>query len=183
MTHFYFHEVHWSLVRIFWYCVWELDTTPERRQSKTQILSRNVDKNSLETEFSIAILSPNRRQMTIENTVSIDFWSAFVDCLERFRLPPTRCDTRVSINENLRYLKTMYMLKKGKLLKESLSFKKVCVYDQAPRFYFFSYSFQLSMKFFMLINIKMPTSVGILTFISRMNTSSARLIAWNTYIF
>ena len=33
----------------------------------------------------------------------------------------------------------------------------------------FSYSTQLSMKFFMLINIKMPTVVGILIFISRKN--------------
>ena len=31
----------------------------------------------------------------------------------------------------------------------------------------FSYSTQLSMKFFVLINIKMPTIVGILIFISR----------------
>ena len=34
---------------------------------------------------------------------------------------------------------------------------------------FFSYSTQLSMKFFLLINIKMPTIVGILMFISRKN--------------
>ena len=33
----------------------------------------------------------------------------------------------------------------------------------------FSYSTQLSMKFFLLINIKMPTIVGILIFISRKN--------------
>ena len=32
---------------------------------------------------------------------------------------------------------------------------------------FFSYSTQLSMEFFLLINIKMPTIVGILIFISR----------------
>ena len=30
--------------------------------------------------------------MTIENTVSIDFLSAFVDCEEGFLLPPTRSD-------------------------------------------------------------------------------------------
>ena len=36
-------------------------------------------------------LSPVTRQMEIKNTVSIDFWSAFVDCWLRFRLPPTRC--------------------------------------------------------------------------------------------
>ena len=33
-----------------------------------------------------------------------------------------------------------------------------------------SYSTQLSMKFFLLINVKMPTIVGILTFISRKNS-------------
>ena len=38
-------------------------------------------------------LSPNWRQMTIKNTVSIDFWFLFVDCEERFRLPPTRCES------------------------------------------------------------------------------------------
>ena len=33
----------------------------------------------------------------------------------------------------------------------------------------FSCSTQLSMKFILLINVKMPTTVGILTFISRIN--------------
>ena len=33
-----------------------------------------------------------------------------------------------------------------------------------------SCSTQLSMKFFLLINVKMPTVVGILTFMSRKNT-------------
>ena len=33
----------------------------------------------------------------------------------------------------------------------------------------FSCSIQLSMKFFLLINVKMPTIVGILTFMSRKN--------------
>ena len=33
----------------------------------------------------------------------------------------------------------------------------------------FSCSTQLSMKFFLLINVKMPTVVGILTFMSRKN--------------
>ena len=31
--------------------------------------------------------------MTIENTVSSDFWSAFVDFQERFRLSPIQCET------------------------------------------------------------------------------------------
>ena len=38
---------------------------------------------------------------------------------------------------------------------------------QAPKL--FSCSTQLSMKFFLLINVKMPTTVGILTFMSRKN--------------
>ena len=39
----------------------------------------------------------------------------------------------------------------------------------------FSYSTQLSMKFILFIDVKMPTFVGILTFISRINTSSERV--------
>ena len=46
----------------------------------------------------------------------------------------------------------------------------------------FSYSTQLSMKFILLINVKMPTIVGILTFISMINTSSERLKARNFFI-
>ena len=39
----------------------------------------------------------------------------------------------------------------------------------------FSCSTQLCMKFFLLINVKMPTIVGILTFTSMINTTSERL--------
>ena len=38
----------------------------------------------------------------------------------------------------------------------------------------FSCSTQLSIKFTMLINVKMPTIVGILTFINKINTTSER---------
>ena len=41
--------------------------------------------------------------------------------------------------------------------------------DQAPRLYVFSCSTQLSMKFFLLINVKMPTTVSILTFQRKKN--------------
>ena len=41
-------------------------------QSQTLKLSTDVDQESLETEFSIA--------MAIKNTVSSDFWSALIDC-------------------------------------------------------------------------------------------------------
>ena len=47
---------------------------------------------------------------------------------------------------------------------------------------FFSCSNQLITKFIMLINVKMPTNVGILTFISMINTTSERLKVRNFYI-
>ena len=48
----------------------------------------------------------------------------------------------------------------------------------APRLLnFFSCLTHLSIKFILLINVKMPTIVGILTFISRINTTSERLKA------
>ena len=46
----------------------------------------------------------------------------------------------------------------------------------------FSFSTQLSTKFILLINVKMPTIVGILTFISMINTTSERLKARNFFI-
>ena len=42
---------------------------------------------------------------------------------------------------------------------------------------------RLSMTFIMLINIKMPTTVGILTFVSVMNTKSESLRARRVFIF
>ena len=44
-------------------------------------------------------------------------------------------------------------------------------------------STQLSMKFILLINVKMPTIVRILIFISRINTSYESLKARNTCLF
>ena len=41
---------------------------------------------------------------------------------------------------------------------------------------------QLRTKFILLINVKMPTIVGILTFISMINTTSERLKARNVFI-
>ena len=45
----------------------------------------------------------------------------------------------------------------------------------------FSCSTQLSTKFILLINVKMPADVGILTFISMINTTSERLKAKNSF--
>ena len=47
----------------------------------------------------------------------------------------------------------------------------------------FSCSTQLSMKFIMLINVKMPTIVGILTFISMLNETSESLKARKVGLF
>ena len=47
--------------------------TPDRRQSKTFILSMNVDKKSLETEFSIAICRPTGNKWQKKHTVSSYF--------------------------------------------------------------------------------------------------------------
>ena len=46
----------------------------------------------------------------------------------------------------------------------------------------FSYLTQLSTKFILLINVKMPLIVDILTFISMINTTSERLKARNSFI-
>ena len=46
---------------------------------------------------------------------------------------------------------------------------------------FFLYSTQLITKIIMLINVKMPTIVGILTFISMINATYERLKARNVF--
>ena len=53
---------------------------------------------------------------------------------------------------------------------------QLCIYLLAPRLLnFFSCSTQLSTKFILLINLKMPTIVGILTLISMINTTKIDL--------
>ena len=47
---------------------------------------------------------------------------------------------------------------------------------------FFPWSTQLNTKFILLINVKMPTVVGILTFISMINTPSDRHKTRNFFI-
>ena len=47
----------------------------------------------------------------------------------------------------------------------------------------FPYSTQLSTEFIMIMNVKMPTSVGILTFINMLNTVSKILKAKYVFIF
>ena len=47
----------------------------------------------------------------------------------------------------------------------------------------FSCSTQLSIKFVMFINVKMPTIIGILTFISMINKTSESLKARKVFVF
>ena len=58
---------------------------------------------------------------------------------------------------------------------------KILDKDLALRLYNFSYSPQVSTKFILLINVKMPTIVGILTFMSMINATSERLKARNLF--
>ena len=60
-------------------------------------------------------------------------------------------------------------------------FTQHLVYQTRPQGYK-SFSIELSMQFILLINVKMPTCVGILTFISMINTTSERLQAINFFI-
>ena len=53
--------------------------------------------------------------------------------------------------------------------------------DQARDYKTFPCSTQLSTKLILLINVKMPKIVGILTFISMINTTSERLKARNFF--
>ena len=51
----------------------------------------------------------------------------------------------------------------------------MCEQDTSPEVIkLFKYSTQLSTKFILLLNVKMPTIVDILTFISMINTTSER---------
>ena len=50
-------------------------------------------------------------------------------------------------------------------------------------FFILSCSIQLSMQYIMLINVKMPTTVGILTFISIINTTFGSLKVRKVFIF
>ena len=61
--------------------------------------------------------------------------------------------------------------------------KQVNISDTWPEVIkLFSYSTQLSTKFILLINVKMPTIVGILTIISMINTTAERLKERNFFI-
>ena len=67
------------------------------------------------------------------------------------------------------------------LFEHDIAFTAVERLHQAPWLYFYSCSTQLSTKFIMFINVKMPTIVGILTFISMLNATSESLKQKSSY--
>ena len=70
---------------------------------------------------------------------------------------------------------------RGRHMKHVVLFAVTTYYWISRKHSTFSCSTQLSMLFIMLINVKMPTIVGILTFISMINTTSERLKARNFF--
>ena len=73
--------------------------------------------------------------------------------------------------------------KHSKTLNSFVSLFSIKMLVVRPRGYkTFLCSTQLSTKFNLLINVKMPTIVGIFTFISMINTTSERLKARNFFI-
>ena len=67
----------------------------------------------------------------------------------------------------LEFILTIYLV-------NSISYAWFSYTKSRPRGYFFVCSTQLSTKFILFINDKMPTIVGILTFISMLNTAFER---------
>ena len=82
--------------RILYIKILALFNTPGRRQSKTPILSRNIDQNSIETVFSIVIFRStgdkwqsntlflsifDRRSSIFDNVFEYRLPSVFTDCL------------------------------------------------------------------------------------------------------
>ena len=67
-----------------------------------------------------------------------------------------------------------------KNIDTSIPYKRVCYWPEVIKL--FQCSTQLSTKFILLINVKMTTIVGILTFISMINTTSEILKARNFFI-
>ena len=85
----------------------------------------------------------------------------------------------VNLEKNDRQQKSNQNYRAGKVLIEMENEAVIDVVDKHSVIDFFYVDHnnsrcheQLSLKFFWLINVKMPTTVGILTFISRINTTS-----------
>ena len=81
--------------------------------------------------------------------------------------------------------KRMYLLPFYWKLSCSLHVKTACHREEqiCPEVIFFSCSAHLSMKFFLLTNVKMPTINGILTFMNRKIAFQADMILKNADLF
>ena len=80
---------------------------------------------------------------------------------------------------------TLWVVKSSTLLHaEKLRLRSECMDVQTGLLVIklFSCSTQLSKKFILLMNVKVPTIVGILTFISRINTTPERIKSRNFFI-
>ena len=73
--------------------------TPGRRQSKTPILSRNVDQKSIETVFSIAICRHTGDKWQLKTLILSIFDLRLSIVGSVFRLPPTRCVAVICYND------------------------------------------------------------------------------------
>ena len=83
-----------------------------------------------------------------------------------------------------RYFSFYEQLKFARANKEANTLPELNAYNLKTLFQgykTFSCSNQLSMKFILLINVKMPTSIGISTFINRINATSERFKADKIY--
>ena len=69
------------------------DTTPDRRQSKTRLTIDDRGSKIARNGVFDCHLSPVGRQMTIENSVSNDFASTFVDSINVFDCSLSSVDT------------------------------------------------------------------------------------------
>ena len=83
---------------------------------------------------------------------------------------PLICSYRISPAEPARGYETFFMLNSAE--HEISNTHK---YENIKKFSFFSSSGKPRMLFFPLINVKMPTNVGILTFMSRENFMPSRV--------
>ena len=88
--------------------------------------------------------------------------------------------TTLPLNFSFEHFNNYFFL----ILTKSVFIKHKCIWKKSWLWgYKTSYSTQLSMKFIMLMNVKMPTTVGILTFMSMINTISKSLKARTVFVF
>ena len=72
------HDDDWKYPRNIFHTTF---TTPSRRQSKTLLTIDERGSKIAKNSVFDCYLSPIRRQMTIKNSVSSDFWSTYVDSI------------------------------------------------------------------------------------------------------